>query len=112
MSDNKRQVLNTAIEREIHKLLKDISEGVYDRLQLYCRKTQVPVEPEVLTHILKTVQVVIGELEFAKVDGFHAAIKKPLDDYAGTNNPPTDLERLAETVQRPGAAVKKNSKQD
>ena len=83
MSDQDRIKLDTKIEQEVHRLIKNISEGVYDKVQLYARKNNVPVEPEVLTHILKTVQVVISEFELKNIDHFHASIKKELDNYVG-----------------------------
>ena len=80
---NQRVKLNTAIEREVHRLVKTISEGVYDGVQIYARKNNLPVEPEVLTHILKTVQLVISEHELKNIDSFHRNIKQQLDDYTG-----------------------------
>jgi hypothetical protein len=78
-----RQQLDTAIEREVHRLIKSISEGVYDGVQLYARRNNLPVDPEVLTHILKTVQIVISEHELKNIDKFHSNIKRNLDDYVG-----------------------------
>lgn len=86
MSD-KRVQLDTKIEREVHRLVHAISEGVYDRMQIYVRKNDIPVEPEVLTHLLKTVQVVISEFELKNLDTLHANIKSQLDDYVGDENP-------------------------
>ena len=60
---------------------------MYDKIQLYVRKNNLPVEPEVLTHILKTVQVVISEFELKNIDQFHSNIKKELDSYVGEENP-------------------------
>ena len=87
MSDQDRIKLDTKIEQEVHRLIKNISEGVYDKVQLYARKNNVPVEPEVLTHILKTVQIVISEFELKNIDQFHSNIKKELDNYVGEENP-------------------------
>lgn len=89
-----RAKLDTTIEREVHRLVKSISEGVYDGVQLYARKTNVPIEPEVLTHILKTVQIVITEHELKNIDTFHSNIKRHLDDYTGDNS----LTRLSTEV--------------
>ena len=82
-----RVKLDTAIEREVHQLIKKISEGMYDSIQLYVRRNNLPVEPDVLTHILKTVQVVITEHELKNIDALHANIKRQLDDYVGDENP-------------------------
>lgn len=93
-----RVKLDTAIEREVHRFIKLISEGVYDRVQLQARKENLPIEPEVLTHILKTVQIVISEYELKNMDAFHNSIKRQLDDYVGDENP-TKL--VAEVVTNP-----------
>jgi hypothetical protein len=82
-----RVKLDTVIEREVHRLVRAISEGMYDGVQLYSRKNNVPVEPEVLTHILKTVQIAISEHELKNIDQFHANIKQHLDEYVGEENP-------------------------
>lgn len=99
MSD-KRVQLDTKIEREVHRLIHTISEGVYDRMQIYVRKNNIPVEPEVLTHLLKTVQVVISEFELKNLDSLHASIKRELDDYVGDENP---------TVPAPPATTEKRT---
>jgi hypothetical protein len=82
-----RVKLDTAIEREVHRLIKNISEGVYDGVQLYARRNNLPVEPELLSHILKTVQIIINEHELKHIDSFHNNIKQQLDDYTGDENP-------------------------
>lgn len=87
MSDPQRIKLDTKIEQEVHRLVKSISEGVYDRIQLYARKNDLPVDPEILTHILKTVQVAISEFEMKNIDQFHSNIKRELDNYVGEENP-------------------------
>lgn len=87
MSDQRRVQLDTKIEQEVHRLVKNISEQMYDKVQLYARKNNVPVDAEVLTHILKTVQVVISEIELNNIDQFHSRIKTVLDDYTGDENP-------------------------
>lgn len=101
-----RQKLDTAIEREVHRLIKSISEGVYDGVQLYARKNNVPVDPEVLTRILKTVQIVITEHELKNMDHFHNSIKRQLDDYVGDENP-TELvvQSAIDPKKRKAAAV-------
>lgn len=99
MTDENRVKLDTAIEKEVHKLVHSISEGVYDRVQLQARKQNLPIEPEVLTHILKMVQISITEFEFKNIDRFHANIKQKLDDYVGEENP-TDLLTTAESTTK------------
>lgn len=102
-----RVKLDTAIEREVHRLVRNISEGVYDRMQLYVRSNNLPVEPDVLTHILKTVQVVISEFELKNIDAFHANIKRQLDDYVGDENPTTQAGDVPATTPQSVASKKR-----
>jgi hypothetical protein len=87
MSDQNRIQLDTKIEGEVHRLVQGISEGAFDKLQVYVRRNNLPIDLEVLTHLLKTMQVVITELEMNKIDTFHSNIKKELDRYTGDENP-------------------------
>jgi len=99
MSDLKRIQLDTKIEQEVHRLIRNISEQTYDKIQIYARKNNVPIDPEVLTHILKTVQIVITEVELNNIDQFHARIKTVLDDYTGEENP-TEIGVSADTTKK------------
>ena len=87
MSDQNRVRLDTKIEREVHRLVQGISEGTFDRMQVYVRKNNLPIDLDVLTHLLKTMQVVITEIEMNQIDNFHSNIKKELDSYTGEVNP-------------------------
>lgn len=87
MSDESRIKLDTTIERELHSFVRAMSERIYDDLQLYCRKNAIPVEPDVLSHVLKTTQTAMMSYEMQNVDNFHTSIKKQLDDYVGEANP-------------------------
>ena len=100
MTDENRVKLDTAIEKEIHKLVRSISEGMYDRVQLQARKENLPIEPELLTHILKLVQVSITEFEFKNIDKFHANIKQKLDGYVGEENPTVLLASTESTTKK------------
>lgn len=98
--DERRVKLDTAIEKNIHQLIRNISEGMFDAVQLDCRKRNIPVEPEVLTHILKTAQIVISGLELQNMDAFHRNIKALLDDYAGEDEEGS-LAKLSEATVLP-----------
>jgi hypothetical protein len=87
MSDPQRVKLDSTIEREVHRLIHSISEGVFDRIQLQARKENLPIDHDVLTHILRLVQISITEFELKNIDSFHAHIKRELDAYAGDENP-------------------------
>ena len=99
MSDENRVKLDTALEKEVHQLVNAISEGVFDRIQLQARKQNLPIEPELLTHLLKMVQVTISEFEFKNIDKFHENIKQKLDDYVGEENP-TNLLTITESTTK------------
>ena len=82
-----RVKLDTKIEREIHRLVQHISESTYDKLQIYARRSNLPIESEVLNTLLQTMKVVITEVEMNSIDSFHRNIKKELDEYTGEENP-------------------------
>ena len=63
MSDEKRAKLDTAIEREVHKLIQNISESLYDRLNIYVRRNEVPIDMDVFNTLVKTMQASITEFE-------------------------------------------------
>lgn len=78
-----RVELDTKIEREVHKLVKCISEGAYDRLQMFSRKQGLPIDPQTLNVLLGTMQTTIHEFELMNIDQFHQNVKKELDAYVG-----------------------------
>ena len=89
MSDQQRVQLDTKIEREVHRLVQFISEGVYDRLNIYVRRNDIQIDPDVFNALLATVRATITELEMNNIDGFHQAIKTELDAYVGDESPAT-----------------------
>lgn len=86
-ADPQRLKLDTKIESEVHRFVQSISENVFDRLNIYVRRNEIPIEPDVLAVLLKTMQVSITEFEMNGIDKFHAAIKTHLDDYVGDESP-------------------------
>lgn len=87
MTDELRVKLDTTIEREIHRFIQGISENVYDRLNIYVRRNDIPIEKEVLDALLSTMKASITEFEMNGLDQFHRNIKRDLDDYVGDENP-------------------------
>ena len=87
MSDETRAKLDTKIEQEVHRFIRSISEGVYDRLNIYVRRNEIPVDPDVFAALLATIQASITEFEMNGLDQFHLNIKKELDAYVGEENP-------------------------
>lgn len=87
MSSEQRAKLDTKIEREVHKFIQGISENLYDRLNIYVRRNEVPIDMDVFNTLVKTMQASITEFEMKGIDQFHTAIKKELDEYVGEENP-------------------------
>lgn len=108
MSDQTRVKLDTKIEQEIHRFVQSISEGVYDRLNIYVRRNEIPVEPDVLNVLLATMQASITEFEMNGLDQFHRNIKQELDAYVGEENPtsPPPVVKAKETTTPPKKGVK------
>ena len=98
MSDVTRAKLDTKIEQEVHRFIRSISEGVYDRLNIYVRRNEIPVDPDVFAALLATMQASITEFEMNGLDQFHQNIKKELDTYVGEENPTVPVATLAPTI--------------
>ena len=90
MTDHRRVQLDTKIEKEVHKMVQSISEGTYDKLQMYARRNNLPVDYAVLDQLLSAMKVVITEIEMNSMDSFHSNIKKELDTFTGEENPTLD----------------------
>lgn len=116
-AESERIKLNTAIEREVHRLVKTISESAYDRLQLQVRKEGLPVEPAILTHILKTMQLVISDIERTNIDKLHESLRPTLDAaltnrdsslFTGTTEIPLGQSGFGGTITEVAASKKQN----
>lgn len=88
-TDQARIKLDTKIEQEVHRLIQSISEGVYDRLNIYVRRNDIPIDMEVFNALLHTTRATITELEMAGLDQFHLNVKRELDTYVGESENPT-----------------------
>lgn len=107
MSSEQRAKLDTAIEREVHKFIQGISESLYDRLNIYVRRNEVPIDMDVFNALVKTMQASITEFEMKGIDQFHANIKKELDAYTGEENPTVKPVMASATSSSPITASSK-----
>lgn len=101
MSSEQRAKLDTAIEREVHKFIQGISESLYDRLNIYVRRNEVPVDMDVFNALVKTMQASITEFEMKGIDQFHSNVKKELDAYVGEENPTAKPQTVASVKSSP-----------
>jgi hypothetical protein len=81
-----RVALETAIEKEVHNLIFKINEHVYDFVNLYVRKNNIPVDNEQMKTILQIVKMAIQDGELKQIDFFHKAIKEALERELGTTD--------------------------
>jgi predicted solute-binding protein len=79
-----RVKLETAIEREVHNLVFKISEHVYDFVNLYVRKNNLPIDHDQMKAILQIVKMGVQDGELKQIDFFHRAIKDALERELGT----------------------------
>lgn len=94
-----RTKLDSVIEKDVHKLIFEIKEHVYDFTHLYLRRNKIEIDQQVVETILKVVQLAIQEGELSKIGSFHERIKKTLDEYTGEENPNEHLGVPAPTPQ-------------
>lgn len=106
----KRAKLNTKIESEVHKFIQGISEGVYDRLNIYVRRNDLPIEPEVLNALLKTMQASITEFEMKGIDQFNNSIRDQLDEYVGEETEKENPTEITSAVSSVGSTATVSSK--
>ena len=83
-----RAELETAIEREVHNLVFKVSEHVYDFVNLYVRRNNLPIDHAQMQEVLKIVKMAIQDGELRQVDFFHQGIKKVLDETLETKEAP------------------------
>lgn len=80
MSSESRLKLDTAIEKELHKLIGRISEHMWDFTHVYLRKNGMEVEKYQLESILNVAKLGIMDGFQRQVNFFHEGIKANLDN--------------------------------
>ena len=83
-----RTELETAIEREVHKLVFRISEHTYDFVNLYVRRNNLPIDSAQMQEILKIVKIAMQDGELKQIDFFHQGIREALDETTETKEAP------------------------
>jgi len=76
-----RQKLDTMIEKEVRKLLKESVEWSVDNVVLSCRKRGVPVEGGDLARVLDLFRDAMNHAFLTRVDGFQKGVSVHLDEY-------------------------------
>lgn len=87
MSSNTRSLLQTAIERSVHKLVDQIAEHTYDFVNISVRRQKLELDPEQLKVTLGIVKLAIKDGFLTKVDFFNSEIQKAMDVYTQEESP-------------------------
>ncbi len=100
-----RAKLDSVIEREVHKLIREIAEHTYDFTNLYMRRTQPGVDLQQMESILQAAKLGIADGELSKIPFFHERIKKVLDEVVEEENPTQHIELPNQPPPVPGRKV-------
>lgn len=76
-----RQKLDTMIEKEARKLIKESTEWSIDNVVLSCRRRGIPVEGADLARVMDLVRDSMNHAFLSRVDGFQKSIAPHLDQF-------------------------------
>jgi hypothetical protein len=86
MSRN-RAKLDTAVEKEMYKLVREIKEHTFDFTMLYVRKNNVPVDSNQMKLILEIVDKAIMDGFQRNLDRTMKGLDGALTEFASEENP-------------------------
>jgi len=85
MSD--RLKLETAIEREVFKLVSQIKEHMHDHTMIYLNRTQSDINRDTAERVLQIAQDAVEDGLMSKIDFLKKGIHKSLNEFTETDNP-------------------------
>lgn len=97
--------LDTVIEKEVHTLVRNIREHMYDFTHLYIRRNNIPLDHAQVEEVLKIAKLAVDDGEMSKIGMFHEKLKVSLDKFAGEENPTPHSEPELELVPTPMVAT-------
>lgn len=84
---NSRAKLETALEKEIHKLVREIKEHTFDFTMLYVRRNNVPVDDAQMRAVLDIVDKAIMDGFQRNLDRTMRGLDQVLTEYSNEENP-------------------------
>lgn len=84
---NNRAKLETAVEREVYKLVREIKEHTFDFTMLYVRRNKLDVDGEVLRAVLDIVDKAVLDGYQRNIDRFMKGLDTTLADFSDEGNP-------------------------
>jgi len=97
---NKRQKLETAIEREAYKFLNMIKEGASDSVMLWANRKRVDIDVQLLQKVLDQYKAALESEFLTKVEHMMKGLNKDLTEFTEQENP---LQPIVETPKRKNA---------
>ena len=94
-----RQKLDTMIEKEARKLLKESVEWSIDNVVLSCRKKGVPVEGADLARVTDLFRDAMNRAFLTRVDNFQKGVSRHLDEYISEETK-VDRKKVGNATQR------------
>ena len=82
-----RARLNTLIEREVHKLMTQVGEHVYDFVHVYAMRNKLELDRPTMLKVLEIVKLAIQDGFQSKIAFFNEGIDKAVEDYTFEQSP-------------------------
>lgn len=82
-----RAKLETAVEKEVYKLIREVKEHTFDFTMLYIRRNKLNVDGEVLRAVLEIVDKAIIDGYQKNIDRFMKGLDATLAEYSDEENP-------------------------
>lgn len=93
MDNNGRIKLESNIEREVYKFVRDIKEHMKDFVMIYAMRNNLQVDKEVLQTVLKIADTAVNDGLGSKIEFFKQGISKTLDEVTETEAPAPTLSK-------------------
>lgn len=87
MNAEKLSALRNELERAIFKIVKDSAESAYDKTNLYARRKNLPIDPNVLNDVLAAMRSSIVSDIMNKLDSLHAVAMAEVVKVLEQENP-------------------------
>lgn len=84
---DKRQKLETAIEREAYKFLNMIKEGASDAVMLWANRKRVDIDVQLLQKVLDQYKAALESEFLTKVEHMMKGLNKDLSEFTEQENP-------------------------
>lgn len=87
MSTEKLSNLRNTFERALFKAIKDSSESAFDKANMYARRKDLPIDPNVLNDVLAAMRASFVSEMTNRLDPLHVVITEEVTKVLEAENP-------------------------